>query len=139
MDAAATTLPLGAHLVTPRRGYLHHGIYVGDGRVVHYAGISRSPRGLIEETTLEGFSRGRGIGIVAHAAARYRGWQVVERARRRLGEHAYHLLRNNCEHLCNWCHDGTHRSSQVERLSETPRLIVQAVLRSLAALRLRAC
>jgi hypothetical protein len=21
--------PLGSHLVTPRRGYLHHGIYVG--------------------------------------------------------------------------------------------------------------
>jgi hypothetical protein len=21
--------PLGSHMVTPRRGYLHHGIYVG--------------------------------------------------------------------------------------------------------------
>lgn len=34
-------LPPGAHLTTPRRGYVHHGIYAGDGRVVHYAGFSR--------------------------------------------------------------------------------------------------
>src|ERR1700747_1270918 len=31
---------LGSHIVTPRRGYLHHGIYVGDGKVVHYAGLA---------------------------------------------------------------------------------------------------
>ena len=24
--------PIGAHVVTPRRAYTHHGIYVGDGR-----------------------------------------------------------------------------------------------------------
>lgn len=28
-------LPLGAHLTTPRRGYVHHGIYAGSGRVIH--------------------------------------------------------------------------------------------------------
>jgi lecithin:retinol acyltransferase len=33
--------PLGAHLVTPRRAYTHHGIYVGLGRVVQYGGLSR--------------------------------------------------------------------------------------------------
>ena len=29
----------GTHLVTSRRGYAHHGIYVGGGMVVHYAGL----------------------------------------------------------------------------------------------------
>lgn len=29
--------PVGAHLVTPRRGYTHHGNYAGDGSVLHYA------------------------------------------------------------------------------------------------------
>jgi len=29
--------PLGAHLTTSRRGYNHHGVYVGRGRVVHYS------------------------------------------------------------------------------------------------------
>jgi hypothetical protein len=32
--------PLGSHLVTPRRGYLHHGIYVGARKVVHYSGLA---------------------------------------------------------------------------------------------------
>ena len=36
--------PLGSHVVTSRRGYTHHGIFVGDGRVVHYAGLSRGWR-----------------------------------------------------------------------------------------------
>ena len=35
-------IPLGAHLVTPRCGYTHHGIHVGDGQVVHYMGLSSS-------------------------------------------------------------------------------------------------
>jgi hypothetical protein len=30
--------PIGAHIVTPRRGYTHHGIYAGEGRVVQYGG-----------------------------------------------------------------------------------------------------
>lgn len=30
--------PLGSHVTTPRRGYLHHGISVGGGNVVHYPG-----------------------------------------------------------------------------------------------------
>lgn len=34
--------PLGAHVVTPRRWYTHHAIYVGRGRVVQYRGWSRS-------------------------------------------------------------------------------------------------
>ena len=34
--------PLGSHLVTPRRGYLHHGIYVGARKVVHYSGLMRT-------------------------------------------------------------------------------------------------
>src|ERR1700693_2534039 len=29
----------GTHLVTPRHGYHHHGIYVGEGRVMHYGGL----------------------------------------------------------------------------------------------------
>src|SRR5690349_5421032 len=42
--------PLAAHLVTPRRGYTHHGLYVGQGRIIHYAGLAgRLRRGVVEE------------------------------------------------------------------------------------------
>src|SRR6266404_5036395 len=56
---AAAELPLGCWLVTPRRGYTHHGIYVGDGQVVHYSGLSRSwRRGPVEVASLSEFSTG---------------------------------------------------------------------------------
>jgi len=36
--------PLGAHIVTLRRGFTHHGIYVGRGAVVQYGGLARGLR-----------------------------------------------------------------------------------------------
>jgi hypothetical protein len=106
--------PLGAHIVTPRRVYTHHGIYAGQGRVLQYGGGLR--RGPVEEVSLRRFSHGRQIWIRLGEP----GWRnqpdVVHRARSRLGEDDYHVLRNNCEHFCEWCVRGQHRSYQVEAL-----------------------
>jgi hypothetical protein len=41
MESAAYRPPIGAHQITRRRGYVHHGLYAGDGRVIHYAGFKR--------------------------------------------------------------------------------------------------
>jgi hypothetical protein len=41
---------------------------------------------------------------------------VVLRARSRLGENRYHIVRNNCEHFCEWCLSGVSRSRQLESL-----------------------
>lgn len=107
--------PLGAHLVTPRRGYCHHGIYVGEGRVVHYAGLCRSKlRGPIEEVSLGQFAAGHTIWVDMTPASKYGGTEVVRRARSRIGENHYRLLTNNCEHFCMWCLYGENRSGQVE-------------------------
>ena len=109
--------PLGSHLVTPRRGYLHHGIYVGDGRVVHYAGLACGlNRGPIEEVSLARFTRGRPVWIQPHVPSNFECREVIRRARSRVGENCYRLLTNNCEHLCEWCLRGEHRSYQVEAL-----------------------
>lgn len=60
-------LPIGAHLLTPRAGYTHQGIYIGDGRVVHYAGSSRFlHNGPVEETSIESFTRGRPLKMRRH-------------------------------------------------------------------------
>jgi Lecithin retinol acyltransferase len=107
--------PLGAHLITSRRGYSHHGIYVGCRRVVHYAGLSRRwQSGPVEEVPLSRFIDGRPLRIVAHPEAKYSPEEIVRRARSRLGENDYRLLTNNCEHFCNWCLRGVGRSAQVE-------------------------
>src|SRR5215469_13896613 len=109
--------PAGAHLITQRIGYVHHGIYLGAGKVIHSGAVSGLlPRGPVEEVSLEVFSRGRGVCIRAGMPTRFPPDEVIGRARSRLGEDHYHLLKNNCEHLCEWCLRGSERSYQVERL-----------------------
>jgi Lecithin retinol acyltransferase len=108
--------PMGAHLITPRRGYLHHGIYVGEGKVVHYSGLSFGlRRGPVEEVSLARFSRGRGLWVRPDAPS-FDLWEVIDRARSRVGENCYRLFTNNCEHFCEWCLRGEARSLQVEQL-----------------------
>jgi hypothetical protein len=109
--------PLGAHLVARRFGYLHHGIYVGAGRVVQYsAGALSLIRRPVEEVSLACFCGSRVVWIRAHAPDSYQPAEIVRRARSRLGEDRYRLLSNNCEHFCEWCARGQHRSTQVEAL-----------------------
>ena len=108
--------PLGAHLITPRRGYTHHGIYVGGGYVVQYGGLSRGLRlGPVEEVSLSQFAQGRPLWVRSQTA-RVGPSEVVRRARSRLGENRYHVLKNNCEHFCEWCVRGEHRSYQIDEL-----------------------
>ena len=122
MDAS---WPLGTHLTSPRRGYVHHGIYVGDGRVIHYAGFHRAfRRGPVEEIPLEQFARGRSVRALPASAAQFGGSEAVARARTRLGEDRYRVWTNNCEHFVHWCLSGTSRSTQVERLSRGLRMLL---------------
>jgi len=107
-------LPLGAQLLTPGWGYLHHGIYTGDGRVIHYAGFKRLfHRGPVEEVSLEVFAP-RGFQVKARVAPKFSGADAVARARSRLGEDGYRFWSDNCEHFAEWCISGTSRSPQVE-------------------------
>ena len=108
--------PLGAHLITPRFGYAHHGIYVGAGAVVHYAALGcHWHRGPVEEVSLSRFAHGRSIWVRPAGPEALGGDEIVRRARSRLGENRYRLLSNNCEHFSEWCVHGCHRSLQAER------------------------
>jgi hypothetical protein len=113
---APQELSLGAHLVTPRFGFAHHGIYVGANKVVHYAGLSRALllRGPVEEVSVEQFADGRAVSIKTRPLPRFAPQEVVARARSRLGENRYRVTTNNCEHFCEWCLSGESRSEQVE-------------------------
>ena len=110
--------PIGAHIVTPRRGYTHHGIYAGEGRVVQYGGLSRGlRRGPVEEVSLSQFAQGREIRVRLDRSSHFDREEVICRARLRLGENRYHPLKNNCEHFCEWCVRGEPRSYQVDELT----------------------
>lgn len=112
-------IAVGSHLISSRDHYSHHGIYVGRGKVVHYSGKSQgSNTGPVEITTLAIFTQGRGYRVKLHINPCRSGQEIVERARSRLGEDLYSLVRNNCEHFCEWCITGRTLSKQIRRAGQ---------------------
>jgi hypothetical protein len=129
LDGCSDEPALGAHLITQRRGYEHHGIYVGGGKVIHYAGFAKSAhRGPVEEVALEAFAGGHAVAVRPHPFPKFSGEETVLRARSRLGENHYRLLTNNCEHFCAWCLLGESRSEQVHACLTHPRTGLHAAL-----------
>jgi hypothetical protein len=120
----------GSRLIVRRRAYFHHGIYVGNARMIHYAGWFRGTRGLVEEVTLEQFTEGHRYCIGRMPPDRRAGEDIVRRALSRLGARRYRLLRNNCAHFCNWCQLGERGSEQVEALMK-PALLLISLLQAL--------
>jgi hypothetical protein len=115
----------GAHITSPRRGYLHHGIYVGNGRVVHYAGLAHCFfRGPVEEVSLAQFAGGRSVWTRWRRQPAFDSAEIIRRARSRVGEDRYQILHNNCEHFCEWCIQGESRSYQVEILLSSRRALL---------------
>ena len=51
----------GTELIVDRLAYRHHGIYLGEGLVIHYAGRIRHPHGLIETVPLRSFVGNRRV------------------------------------------------------------------------------
>jgi cell wall-associated NlpC family hydrolase len=111
---APTRLQPGDHLSVRRRGYTHHGIYVGSGRVVHYSGEKFSKRDAsVREVSLAGFLGG-GSATVVRYGQRQAPEAIIAAARSKLGERQYSLVTNNCEHFATWCSTGRHHSEQVQ-------------------------
>jgi len=105
----------GAHLYIDKGVYTHHGLGVGNGKVIHYAGLSNGlEAGPICEVSLSTFAGSCQIQVKKHPNRRYSCEAAVERARSRLGEDAYSIWGNNCEHFMMWCIDGIHTSDQVD-------------------------
>ena len=133
MNATSTcslgTDPLapGTELIVDRLAYRHHGIYLGEGLVIHYAGRIRHPHGLVETVPLRSFVGKRRVHVGRRPAESLHGEAIVRRARSRLGEHRYTIFSNNCEHFCSWCHVGESRSKQVDRLLQRGHAVRCAV------------
>ena len=109
--------PLGSHLIVKHFGYSHHGIYAGRGRVIHYSGFAHLfKKHPIEITSIENFSHGKKILVQQYSHPKFKGRKVVRRMRSRMHENNYHLIINNCEHLCTWAITGVESSPQVFRM-----------------------
>jgi len=102
----------GTHLQVDFRWYQHHGISLGDGRVVHFGrGVFDLENACVEVVSEEQFSAGRPIKVVDSPIS-FEPAVVVERALDRVGERGYELFDNNCEHFVHWCRSGEMKSRQ---------------------------
>lgn len=107
-------MQVGDHIKVVRwpAPYAHHGIYVGEGQVIHFNGTSDGKSSAtIRLDSLETFC-GRHIPEVVTYAKCLAPEFVADRARGRLGWSGYDLFANNCEHFARWCKTDEHKSEQ---------------------------
>ncbi|HWI63002.1 MAG TPA: lecithin retinol acyltransferase family protein [Symbiobacteriaceae bacterium] len=93
----------GDHLYVARPGFTHHGLYVGQGQVIHYL----REEGVVK-TDADTFATGSPIYVMGEDESPivYSPTEAISRAQSRLGEQKYNLLDNNCEHFVRWCRYG---------------------------------
>jgi hypothetical protein len=104
----------GDHIYVSRGSYAHHGVYIGEGRVIDLSSANGTKRSSqIREVGLQEFAEG-GLVRVRDYGLRFAPDEVVARARSRLGQSDYDVCARNCEHFASWCVCGDHSSAQVE-------------------------
>lgn len=95
-------LELADHLFVQRIGYTHHGLYIGNRKVIHYLAEC------IREDSLETFADGAKIYRKSEidSPRKYIPEECIRRAFKRFREDKYNLLINNCESFVRWCRSG---------------------------------
>jgi hypothetical protein len=97
--------------------YMHHGIDVGDGTVVH-----ARPRdfaqpldgGSVVRTSRAEFAAGSQVFVTHEPAGAFPPDEIVARALSQVGRDGYCPVVDNCEHFATWCATGERSSRQVE-------------------------
>jgi hypothetical protein len=107
----------GDHLRVWCGAFWHHGIYFGNGWVIHMSGLAHGKEAAsVRWGTVETFAGKLGIGAVEVVPYGLSDPApvVVGRARQLVDRGNYHLIRNNCEQCARWCKTGHFVREQVE-------------------------
>ncbi len=118
MNLSEKDLNLGDHIWVRRKRllYSHHGIYAGDGNVIHYSGEEKEKKDpLIKETDIEEFLKG-GKMRRRDYKKRLLPSETLDLAKRHLSKKRYSLPFNNCEHFTTYCVTGKKKSKQVRNV-----------------------
>lgn len=115
--AAGDRLQVERQFLGSAVSYMHHGIDVGDGTVVHARPDDfRRPfaGGRVVRTTFAEFAAGMPAHVVREPAAVFPPREVVQRALAHVGREGYCPVVENCEHFATWCASGRRASRQVD-------------------------
>ena len=118
MHATPKELIAGDHIYVKRKGYFysHHGIYAGNGQVLHFKGAikeKKDPTVILSDidTFLD-----RGKLQRRNYKQRLPHSETLQMARAQLDQKDYSLVFNNCEHFATYCATGKKKSSQVHKI-----------------------
>jgi hypothetical protein len=111
-------LKQGDHIYVRRKRvlYSHHGIYFGEGTVIHFKGAVREKKDpVVIKTDLENFLNGGKLKRRIYNR-RLPHAETLRIAKDHLSKKGYSLAFNNCEHFATYCATGKKRSAQVRNV-----------------------
>ena len=97
--------------------YMHHGIDIGDGTVVHARPDDfRNPfgGGRVVRTSRAEFAAGGEVLVTLDPASVFSPDEIAVRALEHVGRDGYCPVVDNCEHFATWCATGRRSSRQVD-------------------------
>ena len=115
----------GDHIRVKYQNFYHHGLYEGDGMVIHFAGptmqtLMDPQQVTVRRDTLDAFSMDRHIEVRSYSLKEKLQKRSVQKiltaARESLGQGEYDILYNNCEHFANRCVFGKGFSTQIDEM-----------------------
>lgn len=115
----------GSQIRVNRGLYYHHGIYIDDDNVIHFASLEPGKEMDPESasvvcTSLSQFLKDGKLEVKEYnsseLAKKRSETEIVNIAMSRLGEKGYNVVNNNCEHFSNDCVFGEKRSEQTENI-----------------------
>ena len=111
-------LEYGDHIFVRRRGllYSHHGIYAGEGTVIHFKGEDKEKKDpAVILTEIDKFLCGGKL-RKRHYKRCLPKDDALRNAKDHLSKKGYSLAFNNCEHFATYCATGKKKSIQVRRV-----------------------
>jgi hypothetical protein len=104
--------------------FYHHGIFIDDDNVVQFGRTTflvDDPKLItVEKVSINEFLNSGFLEVRVFTKAELKKKnsvdEVVNLALSKLGEDGYDILKNNCEHFCNWCLFNEKVSDQIEKI-----------------------
>lgn len=115
----------GDHIRVKYQNFYHHGLYEGEGTVIHFAGPNMQalldPELVtVRRDSLDSFSMDRHIEVRCYSLKeklqKRSTAKILSAARESLGQAGYDILYNNCEHFVNLCVFGRAFSTQIDEM-----------------------